>query len=162
MERTVTFRVPPSLAGRLTSAQMRSWLADFLRQPTCCSRTQDQGKSGIAHPASGSGPRCRGLSSLLAQCRPQTHRSQRLGILSGVAQNTRPVQAPERHCSQLASLALSAIHDRDGAPELFPASQKRNLWNRSAVFYPSGNCVPGMADFCCHQGNRSGNRNMTP
>jgi len=30
---TFTFRVPDSLAGRLSSVQMRAWLADFLRQP---------------------------------------------------------------------------------------------------------------------------------
>ncbi len=30
---TFTFRVPESLAGRLSSVQMRAWLADFLRQP---------------------------------------------------------------------------------------------------------------------------------
>ena len=30
---TVTVRVPESMAERLTSAQMRSWLVDFLRRP---------------------------------------------------------------------------------------------------------------------------------
>jgi hypothetical protein len=30
---TLTSRISQGLAGRLTSAQMRSWLADFLRQP---------------------------------------------------------------------------------------------------------------------------------
>jgi hypothetical protein len=30
---TVTLRVPESMAERLTSAQMRSWLVDFLRRP---------------------------------------------------------------------------------------------------------------------------------
>lgn len=30
---TFTFRVPESLAGHLSSVQMRSWLDDFLRQP---------------------------------------------------------------------------------------------------------------------------------
>src|SRR3974390_1448459 len=30
---TFTFRLPPELAGRVNSDQMRSWLADFLRCP---------------------------------------------------------------------------------------------------------------------------------
>lgn len=33
MATTFTFRIPDSLAGRLNSAQMRTWLADFLRCP---------------------------------------------------------------------------------------------------------------------------------
>ena len=32
---TVTLRVPESMAAHLTSAQMRSWLVDFLRRTPC-------------------------------------------------------------------------------------------------------------------------------
>ncbi|HTR22827.1 MAG TPA: hypothetical protein VMI10_02520 [Terriglobales bacterium] len=30
---TFTFRIPSSMAGRLTSAEMRAWIGDFLRSP---------------------------------------------------------------------------------------------------------------------------------
>jgi hypothetical protein len=41
---TFTFRIPESLAARLSSAEMRTWLGDFLRQP--CQLPPDPGPGG--------------------------------------------------------------------------------------------------------------------
>ena len=38
---TFTFRISDGLAGRLTSAEMRSWLSDFLRNPQMVSASQN-------------------------------------------------------------------------------------------------------------------------
>jgi hypothetical protein len=45
---TFTFRIPDSVTGRLSSAQMRSWLADFLRQPHALPADPGSGEERIS------------------------------------------------------------------------------------------------------------------
>ena len=45
---TFTFRIPVTLAGRLNSAQMRSWLADFVRCPNSLPPDPGSGKERVS------------------------------------------------------------------------------------------------------------------
>ena len=93
---TVTLRVPESMAEHLTSAQMRSWLVDFLRRPH--SLPPDPGPGERRLSLTLSREEVLQVAGFL-RCSPSVAlrcvAAERLGISSGVAQSTVPARALE-------------------------------------------------------------------
>jgi hypothetical protein len=91
---TVTLRVPESMAERLTSAEMRDWLVDFLRRPHPLPPDPGSGEQRVSLTLS-RGEVLQVAGSL--RCSPSVAlrriAAERLGISSWVALNTRPVPA---------------------------------------------------------------------
>src|SRR3989442_2540550 len=71
---TFTFRVPDRLAGRFSSAQMRSWLGFFSSAACAASRSRIGGRANLSDFAYSRGEESDRPPPLFVQFVPQTHR----------------------------------------------------------------------------------------
>ena len=144
---TLTFRIPQGLAGRLTSARMQSWLADFLRQPHVLPADPGSGEERISLTLPGESVRAAaGFLRCSSSAALRRIAAERLGISSGVAQSVpaRSQEAPSGTIPNWPPLLYSQF--TTGMPPTNTSQERKREISGIEVLF---SVIPGMVFLGC-------------